>query len=62
MTITNRRLRLKQVLEIIPVSRATIYKWVREGKFPQQEALGPRTSAWKESEVMEWLDSRGGEK
>ena len=51
-------LRDKQVLEIIPISRATLWGWVKTGKFPKPVKLGPRTTAWSASDVREWMESR----
>lgn len=44
-------LRLKQVLEIIPVSRATWYAGVKSGRYPAQVKLGLRAAAWKRSDI-----------
>ncbi|MBW4055959.1 MAG: AlpA family phage regulatory protein [Proteobacteria bacterium] len=42
-------LRIKQVQEIVPVSKSTIYQWIKEGRFPAPTKLGERTSAWEEN-------------
>lgn len=48
----NRLLRWKQVKEKVPVSRSKWYDGVSKGIYPQPvRHLGPRTSAWKESEI-----------
>ena len=39
-------LRLPQVLEIIPVSKSTWWKGIKEGRFPKPVKLTERTSAW----------------
>jgi prophage regulatory protein len=44
-------LRLKQVLERVPVSKSSFWNGVRTGKYPKPLKLGPRTSAWRESEI-----------
>ena len=46
-------IRLPQVLEIFPVSKSTLWKMVRENKFPRPRKLSMRTSAWVASEVYE---------
>jgi len=56
-----RYLRLPQVLEIVPVCPATIWNWAKAGKFPQPIKLGPRTTAWKESEVLAHVEQLGGQ-
>lgn len=51
-------MRLDQVLELIPLSRAAIYRRVRDGSFPRPLALGPRVRAWRFSEVRQWIAER----
>lgn len=38
---------------IVPVSRATLYRMIADGKFPKQRRLGKR-SVWTEEAVAEW--------
>ena len=38
---------------IIPVGRSTWWEGVRTGRFPAPVKLGPRTSAWRTSEILE---------
>jgi prophage regulatory protein len=47
-------LRIKQVQEIVPVSKSTIYQWIKEGRFPAPTKLGERTSAWEENSIHEF--------
>jgi prophage regulatory protein len=56
-TTTDRLIRLKELLEIVPLGRSTVWKLVSEGRFPKPVKLSPRTTAWRESEVMDWMDS-----
>jgi prophage regulatory protein len=51
-------LRLPEVLALIPVSRATWYAGVKNGRYPQPVSLGPRCVAWRASEIQQ-LVSRG---
>jgi predicted DNA-binding transcriptional regulator AlpA len=46
-------LRINQVLEIIPVGKSSWWAGVKSGRFPQPVHLGARTTAWKESEILE---------
>lgn len=57
MTV-DKYLRVKQVAEITGLSRATIYNLEKAGAFPTKTALGPRAVAWRESEIVAWLESR----
>jgi hypothetical protein len=37
---------------IIPVSASSFWAGVKSGKYPQPIKLGPRTTAWRASEVL----------
>lgn len=49
--LQERLLRLPQVLARVPVSRSAWWSGVKAGKFPPPVKLGPRTTAWRESEI-----------
>ena len=51
-------LRVKQVAERVGISRALIYRYIREGKFPTGVRLGERAVGWYEHDVDAWLASR----
>lgn len=48
----DRLLKIGEVLKIIPVSKSTWWKWLREGKAPQPIRLGTRCTFWKYSDVI----------
>jgi predicted DNA-binding transcriptional regulator AlpA len=37
-----------------PVSKATWWRWVKEGKAPPPELLGPQTTAWRVDVLDKW--------
>lgn len=41
----------------LPVSQATIWRWVRAGKFPKPFTIGDRCTVWDAAEVDEWIAS-----
>lgn len=43
-------LKLTQVLEILPVSKTTLWRYVKAGKFPEPRKLG-RSAFWVKEEV-----------
>jgi predicted DNA-binding transcriptional regulator AlpA len=47
----------RQVLDRVGVSFATVWTWMKDGKFPRGRELGGRTM-WIESEVTGWMESR----
>jgi len=52
----SRLLRLHQVLEIVPVHRATWWRWVREGRAPKAVHIGCATF-WREADVRRFVES-----
>lgn len=44
-------LRLPQVLSLVPVARSTWWAGVRSGRYPRPVKLGPRTTAWRASDI-----------
>ena len=44
-------LRLPQVLELIPVCKSAWWQGCKDGRFPKPIKLGPRTSAWRASDI-----------
>lgn len=55
---STRLIRLKEVIAMTGLSRASVYKFVSENRFPSQISLGYRCVAWVESEVQQWIDQR----
>jgi predicted DNA-binding transcriptional regulator AlpA len=47
-------LTLKDILAILKVSKSTIYKWIKEGKFPKPLKL-ERLSRWTEEMIHEFI-------
>ena len=52
---TDRLLRPKDVLEIIPVHRSTLSAWIEKGKFPQPVKISPARIYWRETTVQAWI-------
>lgn len=51
-------IRQAQVLRSIPVSRSTLWRWVRAGDFPAPVKLSVQVSAWRVSDVRQWMSER----
>lgn len=43
-----------QILQFLPVSRATLYRYIQSGKFPPSVKLG-RRSLWNVDDIRDWL-------
>lgn len=55
-----RLLRLREVCGLVAVSRATVYKWMGEGRFPRSIRLGDRAVRWRAADVLAWQARLGG--
>ena len=53
-----RFLRLAEVLEMTGMGKTFIYDRMKEGTFPKQIHLGPRTIVWNERKVVQWMEDR----
>lgn len=45
---------------LVPVSPATVWRWVAEGKFPAPFKLGANTTVWDLDQVEQFLAKRAG--
>jgi len=51
-------IKLKEVIEITCLTKATIYRMIADGKFPKQVSLGDRAVAWVYQEIENWVNER----
>lgn len=49
-------LRLKQVLQIIPISKSQWWAGVKAGHFPASVKLGARTTCWRVEDIVNLVD------
>lgn len=50
--------RLREVLQLVPVKKSSLFRWVQLGQFPAPYRIGPRASAWSRRQVLEWCEAR----
>ncbi|EHW0625777.1 AlpA family phage regulatory protein [Vibrio vulnificus] len=59
MTSTNinplRLMRLAEVMHMTGLSRASIYKFMEQGAFPNSVSLGARAVAWRYQDILNWV-------
>ena len=55
---TGKLLRLEAVISLIGMKRSWILQKVKDGKFPKPLRLSPRAVAWRQSDVMEWINTQ----
>lgn len=51
--------RIKEVCQVTGLSNSTIWKWVKEDKFPKPIKLSYKVTVWKASEVKAFIDALG---
>lgn len=49
--------RVAEVMNRTGLSRATIYRKMARGEFPQARQLGMNSVAWPESELLRWMQA-----
>jgi prophage regulatory protein len=49
-------LRIKQVLQFVPVSRSSWWKGVKEGRYPQPVKLSQRITCWKATDIRRLVE------
>jgi prophage regulatory protein len=54
-------LRLPQVLQLIPVGKSTWWNGIKAGKFPKPVRFGPRSVAWRASDIKALIERFGHE-
>ena len=47
--------RRRGLVPILPVSRSGLYAWIRDGRRPAPQELGPKVIAWPAQQVRETL-------
>lgn len=53
-----RILRLADVIQYTSLSKATIYRLLRAGRFPDPVKLSRRSVGWEKAAIDQWLDAR----
>jgi prophage regulatory protein len=58
VTSSKRVLSQQAVLEIVPVSRVTLWRMEQAGDFPKRIKVSKNRIGWFEADVEAWLDAR----
>ena len=48
----------KQVVDLVGVSRTTIWRLERAGKFPRRRQVSTKAVRWNQAEILDWIRSR----
>ena len=49
--------RASQLIPFLPFGSSTLWAWSRDGRFPAPVRLSPTMTAWRNVDVIEWLES-----
>ena len=52
-----RMLNEKQVLQIVPVGRTTLYRMEKTGRFPRSTYISPNRRVWFADEIIAWQNA-----
>ncbi len=50
----DRFMRERDVLEVTSLSRTTLWRVIKQGKFPRAVAISPGRVGWRESSIVNW--------
>jgi prophage regulatory protein len=56
-SMPRRMLNEAQVLTLVPVSRTTLYRMEKAGRFPRGTYISPNRRVWFEDEVVAWQNA-----
>lgn len=56
-TPVERVIRPQEMRKLLMVSRTTLYRWSKSGKFIRPITYNGKTIGWKESEYLRWINS-----
>jgi len=51
-----RLLGIDGVMQLVPISKPTIYRGIREGSFPEQRSYRGR-AMWREADIRKWIET-----
>ena len=50
--------RASQLLPFLPFGSSTLWAWSRDGRFPSPIRLSNTMTAWRNADVIEWLNNQ----
>ena len=51
-------LKLKDVIAMTSLSKASVYRQMNDGEFPASVKIGPRSVAWVSTEIESWIEEK----
>jgi prophage regulatory protein len=56
LTLPDRIIRIRTVIDRTSLSRSTIYRQMDKGTFPQQVRISVTGAGWRESDINKWIE------
>lgn len=56
--MTGKIMRPSKVAKMLAVDRVTLWRWMRQGRFPKPIQMGAHATGYLESEILDWLQQR----
>ena len=53
-----RLLKIEEVLSLCAMSKSSLYKMIERGEFPRSVRIGHKSVAWRQSDIVNWLEDR----
>lgn len=50
--------RASQLIPFLPFGSSTLWAWSRDGRFPAPVKLSPTMTAWRNADVIHWLNNQ----
>ncbi|MEL0630418.1 helix-turn-helix transcriptional regulator [Psychromonas aquatilis] len=57
-TESNRVISITELSQLLSKSRVSLWRWQRDGVLPLPIKIQGRTIGWRESAILEWLESQ----
>lgn len=54
----NRLLRLPEVMELVGLSKPSVYRLMKTGDFPKAKKISARAVRWIKCEIDDWISSK----
>lgn len=51
--------RASQILPLLPFGKSSLWKFIKSGQFPKPVRITGGITAWRNADVLAWLDEQG---
>lgn len=55
---SNRLISITELSKLLDKSRVSIWRYERDGVLPRSQKINGRTLGWRESVILEWLETQ----